>query len=267
MNRVIVSFFALLAAAPLAAQEQTPRVLSLDEALEITLSGSPVIEASRYEEKAAQQERRAAIGLRMPQISVGGAYTYLGKDIGFDFNDLKGPVGNITHDILGSGLIPTELIPQIQQLLTPVMGADWFLTLQDRSLGFVGGQVTLPIYMGGKINTANRAAKINEKTAVEQGNQNRNALVSELVERYYGLALARQVVEVRQQVVDGVGQHLKDAIALEQNGMIPHSERLYVEFKMAEAERELQNARLQVETIASALNNTCLLYTSPSPRD
>ena len=66
----------------------------------------------------------------------------------------------------------------------------------------------------------------------------------------------RQVVEVRQQVVDGVGQHLKDAIALEQNGMIPHSERLYVEFKMAEAERELQNARLQVETIASALNNT-----------
>ena len=228
MNRIIVSFFALLAAAPLAAQEQTPRVLSLDEALEITLSGSPVIEASRYEEKAAQQERRAAIGLRMPQISVGGTYTYLGKDIGFDFNDLKGPVGNITHDILGSGLIPTELIPQIQQLLTPVMGADWFLTLQDRSLGFVGGQVTLPIYMGGKINT----------------------------ERYYGLALARQVVEVRQQVVDGVGQHLKDAIALEQNGMIPHSERLYVEFKMAEAERELQNARLQVETIASALNNT-----------
>lgn len=112
-----------MAAAPLAAQEQTPRVLSLDEALEITLSGSPVIEASRYEEKAAQQERRAAIGLRMPQISVGGAYTYLGKDIGFDFNDLKGPVGNITHDILGSGLIPTELIPQIQQLLTPVMGA------------------------------------------------------------------------------------------------------------------------------------------------
>ena len=222
-------------------------------------SPSPEVRSSKprvTKKKAAQQERRAAIGLRMPQISVGGAYTYLGKDIGFDFNDLKGPVGNITHDILGSGLIPTELIPQIQQLLTPVMGADWFLTLQDRSLGFVGGQVTLPIYMGGKINTANRAAKINEKTAVEQGNQNRNALVSELVERYYGLALARQVVEVRQQVVDGVGQHLKDAIALEQNGMIPHSERLYVEFKMAEAERELQNARLQVETIASALNNT-----------
>lgn len=113
------------------------------------------------------------------------------------------------------------------------MGADWFLTLQDRSLGFVGGQVTLPIYMGGKINTANRAAKISRKGYQSSRETKTATLVSELVERYYGLALARQVVEVRQQVVDGVGQHLKDAIALEQNGMIPHSERLLRQFKMA----------------------------------
>lgn len=38
--------------------------------------------------------------------------------------------------------------------------------------------------------------------------------------------------------------------------MIAQSERLYVEFKMAEAERELHNAQLQVETISSALSNT-----------
>ena len=260
MNRVIVSFFALLAAAPLAAQEQTPRVLSLDEALEITLSGSPVIEASRYEEKAAQQERRAAIGLRMPQISVGGAYTYLGKDIGFDFNDLKGPVkegvaGGLTA-LVQNGLIPADKIPTLQGLLNPMMDADWFLKVQDQSLGFVGGEVTVPIWMGGKINAANRAARINEKTAVAQGNQTRNALISELVERYFGLALATQVVAVRQQVVDGVRRHLEDARALERNGMIAQTERLYVEFKMAEAERELANAKLQAETIASALSNT-----------
>ena len=145
MNRIIVSFFALLAAAPLAAQEQTPRVLSLDEALEITLSGSPVIEASRYEEKAAQQERRAAIGLRMPQISVGGTYTYLGKDIGFDFNEMKGPAKNLAGQLLGSGLIPPEAIPSINGLLNPLLNADWFLKVQDQSLGFVGGQVSVPI--------------------------------------------------------------------------------------------------------------------------
>nr|MDE6070229.1 TolC family protein [Alistipes sp.] len=103
---------------------------------------------------------------------------------------------------------------------------------------------------------AGRAAKIQERTAVEQGNRTRNALISELVERYFGLSLAMQVVEVRQQVVEGVRKHLQDAVALEQNGMIAQSERLYVEFKLAEAERELANSQLQVQTISSALQNT-----------
>ena len=247
---------AAMAPAAMSAQE-TGQMLSLDEAIAVTLTENPALKASAYEERAAQQERRAAIGLRMPQINVSGAYAYMAKDIGFDFNDLKGPAKDLAGKVLGSGLITDPAIIQgIQGLLNPMMGADWFLKVQDQSLGFVGGEVTVPIWMGGKINAANRAAKINEKTAVEQGNQTRNALISELVERYFGLALATQVVEVRQQVVDGVRKHLEDARALEKNGMIAQTERLYVEFKMAEAERELANAKLQAETIASALSNT-----------
>lgn len=249
--------FAAAAMLPSAAAAQTGgQMLSLDEAVAVTLTENPALKAAAYEERAAQQERRAAIGLRMPQINITGAYAYMAKDIGFDFNNLKGPVKDLTGKVLGSGLIDPSLIPGIQGLLNPIVGADWFLKVQDQSLGFVGGEVTIPIWMGGKINAANRAARINEKTAVEQGNQTRNALISELVERYFGLSLATQVVEVRQQVVDGVRKHLEDARALEKNGMIAQSERLYVEFKMAEAERELANARLQAETIASALSNT-----------
>lgn len=245
----------LCATLPSGAQ-QAVQSLSLDEALAITLTDNPAVKAAAYEERAALQERRAAIGLRMPQINLAGAYAYLGKDIGFDFNGLKGPVKDLSGKILGSGLIDPSLIPSIQGLLDPLMNADWFLTLQDRSLGFIGGEVTVPIWMGGKINAANRAAKINLSTAVAQGDQTRNALVSELVQRYFGLALALQVVQVRQLVVDGVRRHLEDAIALEKNGMIARSERLYVEFKMAEAERELQNAKLEAETVSSALSNT-----------
>ena len=239
-----------------AAAQQPAATLSLDEAIAVTLADNPAMKAAEYEERAAQQERRASIGLRMPQISVTGAYAYMAKDIGFDFNEMKGPVQNLAGQVLGSGMVPPQYIPPIQQLIDPILGADWFLKVQDRSLGFVGGQVTMPIWLGGKINAAGRAAKIQERTAIEQGNQTRNALISELVERYFGLSLAMQVVDVRQQVVDGVRKHLQDAIALEQNGMIAKSERLYVEFKLAEAERELANARLQVQTISSALQNT-----------
>ena len=235
--RTLLAAAALATIVRLSAQE-AKRTLSLDEAIAVALTENPAMKAAEFEEKAATQERRAAIGLRMPKISVMGAYAYMSKDIGFDFNEMKGPAKELAGQILGSGLIPPEMIPSINGLLNPLMNADWFLKVQDQSLGFVGGQVSVPIWLGGKINAANRAAKINERTAAEQGN------------------LAMQVVEVRRQVVDGVRRHLEDAVALEKNGMIAQSERLYVEFKMAEAERELANAELQAQTIASALNST-----------
>ena len=255
MKKVTLVMLALTAVMQLPAQEQG-RTLSLEEALEMTLSDNPAIRAAEFNRRAAQQERRAAIGLRMPQIGITGSYAYLGKDIEIDLNNMKAPVQNLAGQILQSGMIPSDYIPSISQMLSGAMAASWALPLQDRSLGFVGGDVTVPLWMGGKINAANRAARINEQTARSQGIQQRNALVSELVERYYGLALARQVVVVRQQVVDGVRKHLEDAAALEAQGMISRSENLYVEFKMSEAERDLQNAQSQVETIAAALNST-----------
>ena len=255
MKKVTLVMLALTAVMQLPAQEQG-RTLSLEEALEMTLSDNPAIRAAEFNPRAAQQERRAAIGLRMPQIGITGSYAYLGKDIEIDLNNMKTPVQNLAGQILQSGMIPSDYIPSISQMLSGAMAASWALPLQDRSLGFVGGDVTVPLWMGGKINAANRAARINEQTARSQGIQQRNALVSELVERYYGLALARQVVVVRQQVVDGVRKHLEDAAALEAQGMISRSEKLYVEFKMSEAERDLQNAQSQVETIAAALNST-----------
>ena len=255
MKKVTLVMLALTAVMQLPAQEQG-RTLSLEEALEMTLSDNPAIRAAEFNRRAAQQERRAAIGLRMPQIGITGSYAYLGKDIEIDLNNMKAPVQNLAGQILQSGMIPSDYIPSISQMLSGAMAASWALPLQDRSLGFVGGDVTVPLWMGGKINAANRAARINEQTARSQGIQQRNALVSELVERYYGLALARQVVVVRQQVVDGVRKYLEDAAALEAQGMISRSEKLYVEFKMSEAERDLQNAQSQVETIAAALNST-----------
>lgn len=230
------------------------RMLTLDDALMLMFAENPALKAVAHEEHAAMQQRRAAIGLRMPQIGVTGAYSYLSKDLGFDLNELKAPVGDVAGKLVP--LLPESLQPEISGFVDNLTRADWFLELQNRSVGFVGGEVSMPIWLGGKINAANRAAKINEQTVGEQGRQTRNALVSELVERYFGLALAEQVVDVRRRVVEGVRRHLADAEALERNGMIARSERLYVEFKLAEAEREFSDAQLRMQTIAAALNNT-----------
>lgn len=256
MKKILFSIVGLLLGGVISAQEV--RTLSFDDALAIMLDDNPSMQAIEHEEAAAKRERQAAVGLHFPVVSVGGSYAYMGSDIAFDI-DLNGYKSGIQGAV---GQLLPALDPQLQQavggLLGPLMGQSWdySYTLQEQQFGFVGGSVTMPVFMGGKINVANRAAKINERAVREQGIQTRNALVSELVERYFGYALALQVVEVRQQVVDGVRRHLDDALALERNGMIASSERLYVEFKVAEAERELMNAKMQLETIKSALSNT-----------
>lgn len=259
MKKVLLSI-ALATIGSLATAQQPGSTLTFDDALNIALENNPSIEASEREEMAAKRERQAAIGLRMPQINVFGAYSYLGSDLSIDLNAEKNAIGQLASGFITEGVAGGLITPQVAQLLqgklAPILGRDLQYKLQDRSLGFIGGEVTLPIFMGGKINAANRAARINEQSAVMAGNTTRNALISELVERYFGLSLAMQVVDVRRQVLSGVEVHLRDAEALEEQGMIARSEKLYVEFKLAEAQRELENARLQVATLQSALANT-----------
>ena len=265
MKKFVLTFAALAFVANLSAQTQGSTI-TLEEAVNLTMEGNPTLKALEYEEKAAKRERQAAIGLYMPKISVKGAYSYLGDDIALNLNGAKGTVGEGANNFLNQILHknpelatnPTvqKLIPQIQDGLNSLLGLDWAYTLQNRSFGFIGGDVTMPIFMGGKIVAANKAAKLNEKSTQAQGAQQRNALMSEVVERYYGYALALNVVDVRKQVLAGMEQHLRDIKSLEKNGMVAQTERLYVEYKYAEAERELLNAQLQAETVGNALCNT-----------
>lgn len=256
MKKVLIWAVATIICGNIFGQES--RTLSFDDALSLMWCDNPAMQAAEYEEMAARRERQAAVGLHFPTISVGGSYAYLGQDVALDL-DLNGYKQTVQG---AAGQLLPALDPQLQQavggILGPLMGQSWDYSykLQDRSLGFVGGSVSLPIFMGGKIDIANRMAKINERSVREQTRQTGNALVSELVERYFGYALAMQVVEVRKMVLEGVRKHLDDAVALERNGMIAASERMYVEFKVAEAERELMAAEMQVETIKSALSNT-----------
>lgn len=176
----------------------------------------------------------------------------MGDDMAIDMNDLKAPVGGVLE---GLGNLP-NIPPAILQQASSLLAKDWSMKLQDRSFANVGANITLPLYTGGKINAANNAAKIKIEEVAEKGNQTRGSLVSELTERYYGLVLALQVVEVRRQVLEGMQHHLSDAKALEANGIIAKGERLYAEVHTAEAERELLKAQKTVETLYSALSNT-----------
>ena len=75
----------------------------------------------------------------------------------------------------------------------------------------------------------------------------------ELVKRYYGLRLARDVVEVRKSVAEGLEQHLKDAKLLEKEGIISKAERLHAEVANEEAQRNYKAALRDANIVEEGL--------------
>lgn len=237
-----------------------PQPLTLSDAIAMTLHENPAMKALKYQIEAANDKRRAAIGLRAPQIDLTSSFIHTATDLAIDANNLKAPFSEAANQIITQGIkdgiISQTTASLLQQIAGSATSFGWSYTLQNRNFGFINGQITMPIYLGGKINIANRVAHIEQELAIEQGDQTTNSLISTLVERYYGLALATEVVRVRKLALRGILQHLSDAKALEQQGLIAHSEVLYVAYKASEAERELNDAKLQEQTTLSALMTT-----------
>ena len=256
MKRIDFAVLTLcLMAGTLRAQEtERPVLLTSGEALQLTATRNPQTAASAYQEEAAEKEKKAAFGLRLPNVGVAGTYAHLSDDMEIDMNGLKQPVGQLAGQL--GGLLPPAVAGQIGGIVNQLTARNWAMVLQKKDMALAGATVTMPVFTGGKINAANNAAKIRLAEARTQGDQTRNSLVSELAERYFGLSLANQVVEVRRQVLEGMEKHLHDAQALEANGMIARTERLYAEMHVAEARKDLLKAIRDARTMESALGNT-----------
>lgn len=261
MRHFLTLFSVLVAtgAALLAGASAQTSHLTFDDALSIAFERNPAVAAADYAERAAHRERQAAIGLFMPKVSIKGAYAHLNKDIKFDLNSLKPHLSGALGRVLSNpeiGALLAPYIPAIQSGFSSLLGADFSYTLQRRNTAFLGGDVVVPIFAGGKIWTANKAAQINEQRGKTQSRQVRGALIVEIVERYFGVELARRAVAIREEAVAVVGRHLHDVALLEREGMAVESERLYAEYRLSEVERDLQRARLQLETARRALQTS-----------
>ena len=243
MKRLLTLF---LLSVVFGAEAQTSHI-TFDDALSLAFERNPAIAATEFAEQAAHRERQAAIGLFMPQISIKGVYAHFNKDIKIDLN----PMVSSFLPILGEGLAS--------------LGLDFSYPLQRRNTAFLGGDVAMPIFAGGRIWTANKAARINEERTREQSRQVRGALIVEVVERYFGVELARQVVAIREEAVSVVKHHLHDVTMAESVGMAVESERLYAEFRLAEAERDLRRAQLQLQTAQQALMTSLCAESIPLP--
>lgn len=266
MILVVILFF-IIGITPAVAQQN----MSFSEAMNVMFENNSMVKSEQYNVDMAYNELRATRGLALPKIDLIGGYTLMQSDIDIDLGGSKGVITESLKDAINqgvtNGIISSDLASLLTQGLSPITSMDWRYTLQKRSFGVVGATLTLPIYMGGRINIANRAARIALSVASYSLDATKSMLLTELVERYYGVVVARSACAVRQDVVDAIKRHLVDAEAMEEEGIVAHSVVVYAQYKLAEAERDLHDAINKVKVAEAALNTTVGIEQSINPID
>ena len=193
--------------------------LTFGQALAKLKSGNEAIQAAQWEESQHEAEKLAARGLYLPKIEASGS-----------FNRLDDPIA----------------------IAIPGLGS---LPVQDDSFWRLNVGFKWPVFTGGRILAANRAADAVLEESKQKRRRTEANLVSELARRYFGLRLAQQVAAVRREVLEGMDRHLVEAGKLEKEGMIALSEKLHAEVTRAEAEREYQKAVRDVAIVRTSLND------------
>lgn len=261
------------------AQERTVmRILSFDQAVQLTMENSHVLKQSGYLLKEKNEEMHAAKGLYLPKLGIGASYMALSDDLHLDLTPVRdaitpiyGALGNFGNfsgvpnpdpntnqefPFLTDAQSTQAIRAKLKAGLLEVENGEWDRMIQKKQFGSVIADFQWPIYVGGKIRAANKAASIQLTEAEEQSRQKEGELMSELVERYYGLCLAHQAVLVRQEVYNGMDKHLNDAQKMQKEGLIANADVLHAQVFHSQAERELSKAKRTSQIMNQALIST-----------
>ena len=244
--------------------------LSFDQALDLTYQNSHALKQAEYFRKQKDQEAKAAKSLFFPNIGITAQYVAMSDPIQLDLTGVRdaivplyqtlskygkfGDVPGLTDDIA------TQVIRgKLAQGLGEVENSNWDQMIQKKQFGTVDATFQWPLFTGGKILAANKAANIGKKDAGENSREKEGEVITELVERYYGLCLAQQAVKVRNEVLNGLQQHLEDAEKMETEGLITHTDVLHAHVFQAQALQELSKAKQTEDIVNQALQSTLVI--------
>jgi outer membrane protein TolC len=273
MKNKWLSFLTLFLLLDLVMQAKEPilvKKMSFDQALEITLQHNHNLKQADYLKKQKKQEANAAISLRFPSIGITAIYEAMSNPIHLDLSAVKDAISPLYETLSKYGKfgdipgltddVATQVIRgKLSQGLQGIENSNWDQMIQKPQFGTVAATFQWPLFTGGKINAANKAASIGNKEADENVRQKEGEVITELVERYYGLCLAQQSILVRNEVLAGFQQHLDDALKMESEGLISHTDVLHAKVFQAQALRELSKAMQTAGIVNEGLQTTLVM--------
>ena len=197
-------------------------------------------ELSAERAKLASRSSLAAVAddLNWPRLDLNMAYVQMADPIQLDLLDLE----------------PLASAPGAITSLPGLLGVPTVTNFTDDSLTTVSLQAMWPIFTGGKI----AASQAIISSQYDESRAEFKLKITErfgvLVERYYGLELARHYQLLQEQVVSSIDAHANDANLLQQQGQIARVEVLQAQVALDDALVGLARAKSQVTMAELALN-------------
>ena len=232
--------------APLSAQSQDIKSLSLNETIEMSLKNSPALKASSERNVQATARVRQALDNKLPDINVSGSYLYLANPtISTKTKALQGTdsAGNKTE------------IPHVDQAMYGILN------------------LSLPIYAGGKIRYGIESAKYLEKASSLDVEKDRENVILNTINAYVNLYKANVTVGV---IKDNLAQSRhQDSVfsRLEENGLLARNDLLKselqtsnIELTLLDAENNLKIANVNMDLMLG-LPETTMIQTDVTEFD
>lgn len=245
---------------PLWAQTSDVR-LSLQDAMQLMNADNNSLKIAGEELKWAKNERQRLNAFWYPQLTAAGAYVHTSNKI-----KVKESLSQFTDPIIDHihAIDPAEKL--ITGALEKVGQTSFSVPLLPQNTTSIDAIVTFPIFTGGKRIYASKIGKL----MIDMAQINRDRVGAEqqvlLVETYYGLRLAQEIVVVREETFYAMEKHFQDALKLEANGLINKAERLYFQVNRDEAKREFEVAVKELQVIQSTFKTLVKMSNPESVR-
>lgn len=263
-------YFVVILIACFAASKIDAQSLTLQKAVELALQNNDRI--LQYKEKLQQKtfDKRSSLGNLLPQISLSSSYTHLNDPLTMDLEPIRRAmislhakdqvsITSINSQLAGGPAINDPSSPVYQTVYQKVYAAynnalpEFVETLKEQNYPSLSIAAVQPIFTGGKIRAGIKAAESEKSAAKFELKQIENEVIKETAGYYIATILARDVVEVRKEVLSAMNKHRDKAEKLYSQGIIAKYHLLRAEVAVSEANRNLISDQNRLEIVKLAL--------------
>lgn len=208
--------------------------LSFEQAWQRLEEKSPAVAADKAAAQHAQAAADEASARLWPELSVDARATRMNAPLELRLDPVHRLLGGLGLDI-PPGMTPLSLELQRRQFYNLGLNAVW------------------PLYAGGKIRAGMAAADAAFDAAQAGADAGLADLRLTLFERYFAQVLAEEALAVHEQARASLERHHADAQLMQEEGQVATAEVLRAAVALAEAERDVQTARLDLQLAREAL--------------